>query len=335
MVRFHGLLYAAGSYFPGSGPIAPGYPTGGLPMVWRSGGSAKHWVLVWQAGGVVLGSGGFSELVATPHDLWLFEGDTGGTAAWRWGWGDGTGFRREPLPPAMAAMEVTAVVWGHGRLLAVEANKYAGGPVSTFGNGDAVWSSVDGTSWRRGVMPGGAVLRSLTVTPSGFVAGGESRTTQTSTVWASAHGAAWRATRLAGQGSVALASRGTTVVAFDPQAGTLWRSAAGAPWYRSTVTGPAGGLPTMRSEVPGRALTTGPHGFLLAGRDPATWWWSATGTRWVRPARTGAPGTATVTGIFPDRSGLLVVGTRDSEAGGPPVFWQVTVRASASRPPTG
>jgi len=323
VVGYDGALYAAGSYFSGPGPVASGYPRGGLPIVWRSTSDGRHWTLAWQSGGIVLGSGGFAKLVATPHDLFLFEGDTAGTALWRSS--DGTGFERQPLPPVMADLEVVGAVSGHGRLVAIQANKYAGGPVHAYGSADAAWSSVDGTSWRRGTLQGAPILRSLVVTPSGFVAGGESAATQTTTVWTSANGLAWTARGLADTGSVTVAGRGSTLVAFDAQGAALWRS-RGASWARGVVAGPISGLPTIRSTVVGSMISAGPYGFLLAGRDLGTWWWSATGTRWVKLANPSAPGHGTrVTELFPDSTGLLAVGTHGGGTFRAVSFWQVTI----------
>ena len=68
----------------------------------------------------------------------------------------------------------------------------AGGPVTTYGESDAVWSSVDGRHWTHDAVPArSAAFDSLAVTPAGFRLRGLLRTTEKPVAWTSTDGVVW------------------------------------------------------------------------------------------------------------------------------------------------
>jgi hypothetical protein len=74
-------------------------------------------------------------------------------------------------------------------------NKYAGGLNTTYGQGDAVWTSTNGVTWDHAFVVGPpAAFESLTVVSTGFRITGVLRSSGDSAVWFSSNGITWRLT---------------------------------------------------------------------------------------------------------------------------------------------
>ncbi|HUC04494.1 MAG TPA: hypothetical protein VL961_03795 [Acidimicrobiales bacterium] len=120
----------------------------------------------------------------------LFDDDEGTRL---WASTNGIGWRQIALPHPMTALDVTAVVFGHGRFEAVLDNRYAGGPNTAYGESDQVWSSRGGSRWRQGGVPGStARFDFLAATSRGFVLGGTLRPNGAPTKWVTENGTAWQ-----------------------------------------------------------------------------------------------------------------------------------------------
>jgi len=188
-VRFEGRLVAAGLYFPGRAhPALPGCADGCEPVIWTST-SGTRWTTAWDTGAVTLGSDTTQHLVVMPGGLLLFDSGTGGSALWQST--DDVSWRRVDLPDAMTALSAEAAVWGHGHVVALFRNKFAGGPDTAYGSGDTVWTSTDGISWQQAQISGQSFLTSVSTTTSGFRIDGESSSTHDPTVWTSSDGETW------------------------------------------------------------------------------------------------------------------------------------------------
>jgi hypothetical protein len=305
VVQFQGRYVAAGSYFPGRGPSTlPICSTDGCnPVVWTST-NGHAWTATWES--VAQGSITGEQLIVTSTGLLLFNGDEG-TALWHSG--DGVTWNKVPLPAAIHALPVIGAVWGHGHVVAIFNNKFAGGPDTAYGESDTVWISPDGVTWHQGILGEAAVLRAVAVTPTGYLIGGETWTTEHPTVWASVNGTHWRATTLsASPGSVTnVASDGTAEVAGN-LLGAFWWSKNEAHWTE-------GNLPEVTPD-----LVTSPVGFVAGGVDASmSLWSSSTGAAWTSITNQGAPSASTdsLDGLYPDQSGALaVVLTRSQVATG-------------------
>ena len=189
MVQFDDREVAAGADFPGGGSaVLPGCRPGCNPIVWTSV-KGGEWTATW--GTLSQGSAAGEQLVVGPHELLLFNADEG-TALWYST--DAVTWHQVSLPSAMTAQVVRAVVWGHGHFVAILNNKYAGGPNTSYGESDTVWSSTAGTVWSLDSVSGSsAVFNSLVVVRTGFRIAGDLRQTGASIVWASSDGVTWKA----------------------------------------------------------------------------------------------------------------------------------------------
>jgi hypothetical protein len=205
-------------------------------VVWTSL-DGSTWNEALNPGGVVLGTGTGQQLVSTPSGLLLFDEGTGGTALWRST--NLTSWERVTLPTTMTALPLAAVSWGHRMFVAVLSNRFAGGPVTAYGESDSVWISSDGLSWRDVDLHFGPVhLSALTSTRIGFLLGGEFRHYNRPAVLVSTDAEHWQWAFLgSGPGSVtAVASDSTTMVADGYEEGNVvtWWSKDGTQW----TTGP-------------------------------------------------------------------------------------------------
>jgi hypothetical protein len=337
VTRFQNHVVAAGLFLP---HCASEFPqrlcTPGAmarePVVWTSS-DGNTWSEAWKSGGVVLGTGTSQQLVATPSALLLFDEGTGGTALWRST--DLTSWKRVSLPATMTALPLGAVTWGHGMFVAVLSNRFAGGPVTAYGDSDSVWISSDGLSWHEVDLHfGSVVLSAVTSTRTGFLLGGEFRPYNRATVLVSTDGENWHWTFLGrGPGSVhAVASDSTTMVADGYEDGNVvtWRSKQGTQW----TTGPG---PAANYFAPPPLLATS-TGFVGWGLGSRRFWWSPSGAAWSPVTNDGAPDPSTVdvNGMFPDGDGgaFAVVSVRSpNQAQTRSQVWHVNFTPPAARPP--
>lgn len=190
-VRYQGGEVAAGADFPAGGkPVLPICALRGCnPVVWTSSNESR-WTVAWA--NIANGSIDGEQLVVGSNNLLLFLTDETTSL---WSTTDAKTWTPVTLPEAMALLLVRKAVWAHGRFVAILSNKYAGGPVDTYGQSDTVWSSTDGTAWIQASVSGPpAVFQSLTVDSMGFQIMGILRQSQTPAEWASSDGVHWTAT---------------------------------------------------------------------------------------------------------------------------------------------
>lgn len=191
VVRYQSKEVAAGVDFPGgSAPALPACAERGCsPIVWTSA-DGTRWSATW--GTAANGSIPGEQLVVGPNILLLFDADESTSL---WDSTDAVTWNRVALPGTMAGLVVRDAVFAHGRFVAILNNKFAGGPVTAYGESDAVWSSGDGTTWQLGSVPGPpAAFQSLTVVPTGFRIVGVLRPGGTSAAWTSPDGVTWSMT---------------------------------------------------------------------------------------------------------------------------------------------
>lgn len=337
VIGYDGRSLAAGELYGDAVPatMATRCPEGCNPAVWTST-DGRRWTLA--LGVAARGSSPGEQLVVTPSGLLLFQTDES-TSLWRST--DGRSRQQVRLPPKMAALGAVGASYGHGRVVVVLANKFAGGPDAAYGEADTIWTSTNGTIWQEDTVSGAPSFDSLTATASGFLAGGSSRSTGRSTVWQSTNGHTWVATAIGTRkGTTLVAAHGDTDVAeITGGRGTasrvqLWWSTGGGSWRRAAVRG--GPITTPSSYVgplPGPLAMTA-SGFAVAGGSLTGLWSSTTGRVWTPLKAQGLPpATATVQGLFADGSGLLAVATTTdphvSERALTTSLWRVTVtRAS-------
>ncbi len=190
VIRYQNKEVAAGDDFPaGSHPVLPICAQRGCnPVVWTSTDGA-HWSVVW--GATPTGSIAGETLVASPHNLLLFNADESTNL---WESPDAVTWRPVVLPQAFSALLVGDVVFGHGRFIAILNNKYAGGPVTAYGESDMVWTSTNGTTWIHEPVPGpAAIFQSVRVKLTGFQISGVFRQGGGRETWTSADGMSWSA----------------------------------------------------------------------------------------------------------------------------------------------
>jgi|ERR1700728_13515 GH24 family phage-related lysozyme (muramidase) len=170
------------------------------PIVWTSP-NGRQWTAAWGNTGVT-GSIPGEELVSGAGTLLLFLNDEGTRL---WSTTDAITWHQVVLPETVTALDVTRVVFGHGRFVAILNNKYAGGPNTAYGENDAVWTSTNGETWTAASVAGPpAAFESLTVTPKGFRITGALRqsgslpqeSARPSTAWISSGGIRWAMTAM-------------------------------------------------------------------------------------------------------------------------------------------
>ena len=185
VVRFDDHYVAAGALPPGTHASPPECSTSGCnPMVWTST-DEKEWTPTW--GSSPAGSIAGEQLVVAPTVLLLFNDDEG-TGLWRST--NAVTWRKVLLPPDMAALDVTRVVWGHGRYVAILDNKFAGGPDTAYGESDTIWTSTNATTWRHDPVAGSRLrFASLGVDATGFAVRGTADGTPSE--WTSRDGVTW------------------------------------------------------------------------------------------------------------------------------------------------
>jgi hypothetical protein len=197
VVHFLGREVAAGADISaGHVPVLPICAVNGCnPIVWTSP-NGRQWTAAWGNTGVT-GSIPGEELVNGAGTLLLFLNDEGTRL---WSTTDASSWHQVVLPETMTALDVTHVVFGHGRFVAILNNKYAGGPNTAYGESDAVWSSRNGVTWTAASVVGPpAAFESLTVTPNGFRITGvlrQSGSLRRSTAWTSSDGISWATTAM-------------------------------------------------------------------------------------------------------------------------------------------
>jgi hypothetical protein len=324
VVTFEGRLMAAGLYFPGKDhSLVPGCAQACEPVVWTST-DGKRWTTAWNTGTVTLGSDTSQHLVVMGHEVLLFDSGTGGTVLWRST--DGVSWRRVHIPDAMGALTAGGVVSGHGRLVAIFSNKFAGGPDTAYGNGDTVWTSTDGVTWHQSQITGESVIDSVTATATGFLLGGESSSHHEPTVWSSSDAMTWTgATVGSGQPGPFVAANSSTSVAFDiatSNSSPMWWSRNAGIWTPASVPP---GFPMDSVPLYPVTLLPAPQGFFASDGPAPMLWFSPTGASWSLVTSTGAPlsSKAQLAGVFVDRQGLLAVANGRS-----PAFWQITLSAA-------
>ena len=328
-IEWQGSLVAAGYYFPGTGPAAAGYPGAVSPVVWTSDDGGRNWKPTWSPGTVVLGSDTVQTILATGSGLLLFDGGTGGSALWQST--DGHSFEQVQLPDSMSALTVAAATYGDGRVVAVLRNKYTGGPDTAYGEGDQLWTSLDGATWTRDTLQGQPVLMSITSTATGFLAGGQARSGGPSTVWFSPDGVSWQRVTLPGASvAVAVGADRDVMVAEARQepVARLWWSIDGVKWFRGQVRGTLLSYPISGAWL-GVAILPVPGGFVTWGTPASTLWFSATGAVWSKVmAETNSP-SLDVEALFPDTQGVLAEVAIPTSQSNQLVyvmsFWQVTL----------
>jgi hypothetical protein len=322
VVGFGGHVLASGLLFPSCGnpgePICASTESALEPVVWSSV-AGGGWTEVWNSGRVIVGTGTVQRLVVTPQGVLLFDSGTGGTVLWR-STSDGAAFTRVSLPSAMKAFPLTDVTWGHGLTVAVLSNKFAGGPDSAYGESDAVWTSSDGTTWKQAPLRQTARLEAVTTTASGFLIGGQTKSTKRATVWTSANGMQWRPTTLPGIAgddsettSVTSVGRHMTAVVGGGNigAGTYWWSDNGTKWMRTSLSGGSSGTSTNPIATPaGLIAWDGSYPAGAYGEDVGIKLWSSpNGVRWNTVILRGAPRTpnSVLEGLYPDQGGALAL----------------------------
>jgi hypothetical protein len=328
VIRYHGEFIAAGNWFgPGPGLAHLDCPSGCNPVVWTSTTGASWKVsFASNASGSVAGE----QLLATPVGLLLFNADEG-TSLWRSL--NGITWRQAILPAGMSATGLTAVAWGHGRVVAAFYNKYAPGPVTAYGEADNIWTSTNGTSWHHDVVPNAPLLSSLAVMPTGFVAGGTSRTTGRAIIWRSANGLAWTASPFGAQhGVVYVAANANSLAVEDLSSLSTGREVVQVWWSNGTslrqatvnglISAPAG------PDGPIQPVIATPDGFLIWGDTPTKLWWSADGRTWSVILAVGNPSATYETQeVLSDGGGLLALETATRTISGVPdgttSLWQV------------
>jgi len=337
LVKFDGNVVAAGQYLSGAGPVAPGYPSAAGPVVWSSP-DGTTWTKVWDAGGVVLGTGTGMTLVRAPGRLLLFNGGTAGSALWSST--DAVHWTRVGLPDAMAALAVGGAIWGHGLYVVLLSNKFIGGPVTAFGDSDTVWTSSDGTHWQLSALGPPAYLGSIVSTTTGFLIGGQVLGTSKAMTWSSNDATHWSASPLGDQrGQVTVATDMNTWVAtvttpirnapnpfgYTSTTTSFWWSRPGTKWTRAL-----GPQPGRLSPSPRFVTEALPSGFMSIGAfDAMPVWFSTTGRSWARATNTGAPHTPILT-IVPEENGFMAF----TQTWGPtsnsplePRWWRVLLSA--------
>lgn len=190
VIRYRNIEVAAGDDFPaGSDPVLPTCVQQGCnPVVWTST-DGSHWSVTW--GAEATGSIAGETLVASPQRLLLFNADESTNL---WESTDTITWHQVALPQAFSALLLRGVVYGHGRFVAISNNKYAGGPVTAYGQSDTVWTSTDGTAWTQAPVPGpAATFQSVEVEPSGFQISGVLQHGGGRATWTSTDGTSWSA----------------------------------------------------------------------------------------------------------------------------------------------
>jgi hypothetical protein len=277
--------------------------------------AGASWNQAWNDGGVTLGTGAVQRLVATPTGVLLFDSGTAGTALWRST--NGVTFTRVDLPPGMDALSLTDATWGHGLTVAILFNKFAGGPDSYYGKSDAVWTSPNGSTWKRAALGKAAVLRAVTTTSSGFLMGGQTKSTKRPTVWVSTDGQHWTSTTLPGipgnfSETTSVASIGHDVTAVvgggNFGAGTYWWSTNGTNWIRTTLGDVPSGTSTNPVTTPTGLIAWDTEG-AIGGEAGIKLWSSPNGARWDPVTLRDAPSTSVsiLEGVYPDQGGALAV----------------------------
>ena len=341
VARIEGRLVAAGSFLPpNTGSRQSPSPPGAKalsPVVWTSV-DGSTWSEAWDPSGIVLGTDTFQELVATPTAILLFDPGDDETALWRST--NGTSFEPVSLPPAMRALRVISVTWGHGLVVAALSNKYVGGPDTPYGESDTVWISPDGLTWQQATLGGTAVLKSITTTATGFLVGGETGSTKLPTLWTSSDGSHWNSTTLSEKpGSVtSVASAATTMIAAGAVGGAnaSWWSKNGSKWAPASLPGVAL-QPFPFQPFPTVIATTA--GFVASGFGAGggmSLWASSSGAVWSAVTNESEPSSSTssLDGVYPDQGGALaVVQARSSLRVN---VWKVSFsKTSPTRLPTG
>lgn len=306
LTQYNGRFVAAGDYF-GSGKESTtlGCPAGDCnPVVWTST-DGSHWSITFAQNARASVAG--EQLVATPTGLLLFNSDE---ATKLWSSTNGRTWHPVGLPAGMSALGLTAAVWGHGRVVALFTNKYAGGPNHAYGESDAIWTSGNGITWHQDTVPGSLILRSLASTSSGFLVGGASRTTGNSMIWSSPDGLWWhRATFVDTRGVPDLAVNGRALVAevISPDLANIhiWRATTGRTWTSAVIKG--GPIRAPKSSM--RSLFTTSTGFVVVEPAPNKMWASSTGQSWSLALAKDIPSTKfRLQRFFPNgQGGLLVV----------------------------
>jgi len=317
VVSFRGHVLASGLFFPPC--TSPGEPACTPaekvlePVVWSSAAKGK-WNEAWNSDGVTLGTGTVQHLVVTPDGVLLFDSGMA-TALWRST--NGVTFTRVNLPPAMEALSVSDATWGHGLTVAILSNRFAGGPDKVYGQSDTVWTSANGSTWTQSPLSQVAVLAAVTTTSSGFLMGGQTKSTKRPTVWTSADGMQWTATTLPGipgDGSetTAVASIGRDMTAVVGVAGVgpgmYWWSTNGTKWMRTTLAGGSSGKSTNPVATP-TGLIAWDASYPASDGAGVELWSSPNGVRWHQVILRGAPRTSrsVLEGLYPDQGGALAL----------------------------
>lgn len=277
LTLYQGLYIASGDYFGGGAATSlPGCPSNECnPVVWTST-NGSQWKVAFaeNAQGSVAGE----QLVVTPRSLFLFNSDEG-TKSWlsiR-----GTKWTSISIPADMAASSLISAVWGRGRLVALFDNKDAESQNRSYGNSDAIWTSINGVTWRRDSIHGVSLLETLTMSASGFFLGGESGAGRAPTIWRSQDGLTWRRTAFKpARGTLRLAAYRNDLVAEVSDSGRtnvqIWQSTDKQRWIRATINdGP------IAAASPGvTSLFSTTNGFVATGNSTNKIWLSATGRAW-------------------------------------------------------
>ncbi len=188
VIRYRNIEVAAGDDFPaGSVPVLPICAQQGCnPVVWTST-DGSHWSAAW--GAKATGSIPGETLVASPDILLLFNADESTNL---WASTDAVTWHHVALPHALSALLVRDVVYGHGRFVAILNNKYAGGPVTAYGESDTVWTSTNGAAWTQEPVPGpAAMFQSVRVEAGGFQINGVFQQGGGPATWTSTDGTRW------------------------------------------------------------------------------------------------------------------------------------------------
>ena len=296
VIRWHGEVLAAGA-----GPVPrsfPCWPLGCNPVVWVE--HDGHWRVSFAA--TPLGSLPNAQLVAAGGALLLFHAQEG-TQLWRST--NGRNWRRVRIPDAMAAMPMRSVAATGNRVVATLANRYAGGPMTAYGQDDWVWTSADGgLRWSRDRVPDHPLWSTVDATAGGFLAAGTDHATGRWLVWSSTNGVSWSAVPAARSGSGLADLAGSAAM---PYAG------AGVAYVLSVD----GGFLALNEQPDGRML------------------WSPGGRTWTR---IWGPGPLWNSSWFP--SGIGVIGDspvlieRAGKHAGVPdgatTFWRLNPRAASA-----
>lgn len=303
LVQYDGHYVAAGDYF--GIPINSGAITcpGGEcnPVVWTSV-DGNHWRIAFAR--VARGSVANEQLVITPAGLMLFGADES-TALWRTA--NLKSWFSVRLPSMMSALSLTSAVWGHGRMVALISNKYAGGPNHAYGESDSIWTSIRGTNWHKDRISGLMSFHSLAQTDFGFIAGGILRSSGASAIWRSLNGITWLRTKFdMSSGELDVGSHGNIIVAEVAEShgvsAGIWQSINGEKWTSAKVIG--GPIPAP--EFGPTPLFATSVGMVFASATFERMWSSSTGRVWSPVTVTGLPsGKNKLQGFFPNREGGL------------------------------